>query len=115
MRLFKIKPLDPSIKLPQLTSDGRYIIYSNEEIILSKNTPYKIKTGFVMAFPVTFGAVITAYGSNIKIFPGIADSDFRGEFHVLAYCEQDVSVRKYDPIALINLIGIGLPEITELE
>ncbi len=88
--------------------DAGMDIYSNESVIIKKNSWQLIKTGFAMELPKGYEAQVRsksgiALNSGVFVLnsPGTIDSNYRGEVCIILMnlSKQDYTVKKHQKIA----------------
>ncbi|KAI5148459.1 dUTP pyrophosphatase [Enteropsectra breve] len=114
MSIVKIRPAESGSILPKANGCGSYILFANEDVVMVPNVINKLPVGFSMSFPATYGTLITRFSNKLKVLGGLVDSDYRGELAVLGSVENEMSVKKGEPIAMMSVVEIGLPAIEEL-
>jgi dUTP pyrophosphatase len=96
----KVKRLHPDAIMPTYATDGAAcfdlyaatvvdearaggLLYPGKQIIVGTGLAFEIPHGYMMRIASRSGL---AFKHNIEVFPGVIDSDFRGEVKVLLNC-----------------------------
>ena len=128
--LLKVKKLRPEAKLPTKGSEGAaaFDVYANESRELWGGRFDRISTGIALEIPAGHYVEVhsrsgLAYDFGVIAFPGVIDSDYRGELFILLSSlideddDDNYLVQRGDRIAQIvlkKLVPTRIEEVAEL-
>jgi dUTP pyrophosphatase len=119
----KIKLLHPDAKIPKYGSSeaAGFDLYSVEDATILPGELKMIHTGISLEFPNGFHVQIWDRSGKAKegvhLFAGVADSDYRGEYRILAYnaSKEPHKIEKGDRVAQALLVPILRAEFEQVE
>lgn len=119
----EVQRLSPNAELPRRVTpfSAGWDLFISEEAVVEAGTRKLLPTSIAVKIPVGYcGQLWTKSGlaskKSVEIGAGIIDSDYRGEVKVLFIndSEEDIALKKGDPIAQMVIVSICTESIIEV-
>lgn len=119
----KIKLLHPDAKTPEYSTNeaAGFDLYSVEDATIMPGELKMLHTGISLEFPKGFHVQLWDRSGKAKdgvhLFAGVMDSDYRGEYRILAYnaLKEPHKIEKGDRIAQALLVPIFRAEFEQVK